>query len=292
MLVVGSSCPGAICPSRCARASAGSCASTSTVAAAAAGARPAHRLRRAALTALLRNLPQRGDGRAAAPARLRRGHRRGLRAAEGLPRGARLDPGRRRRHHGRQLAGVLPRHGAHSRSEPALSLYPDAFAPLGYGLPAAIGAKLAAPGRDVVALVGDSAFLFSVGALDRGAGGRRLLVVVVENGGYQESRRRWTGGVPPVGVSPLPDPVAVATAFGARGARELARRARALVPPQRGGRQVTRGRRGVEDELGGSFRLTGALGFAVDIARGDQLSYSQHMLQIDAVVALGRRGAR
>lgn len=41
-------------------------------------------------------------------------------------------------------------------------LYPDGSATLGFGLPAAIAAKLARPDRPVVALVGDGGFLFSV----------------------------------------------------------------------------------------------------------------------------------
>ena len=105
---------------------------------------------------------------------------------------------------------------------PRSFLYPDAFAPLGYGLPAAIGAKLAAPERDVVALVGDGAFLFSVQELSTAVQeGVDLLVIVVENGGYQEIEEEMdAAGVPPVGVRfRYPDPVAVATAFGARGAR-------------------------------------------------------------------------
>jgi acetolactate synthase-1/2/3 large subunit len=113
--------------------------------------------------------------------------------------------------------------GAHYPfKHPRSFLYPDAFAPLGYGLPAAIGAKLAAPDRDVVALVGDGAFLFSVQelstAVQEGVG---LLVIVVENGGYQEIEEEMVAAsVPPIGVRfTYPDPVAVATAFGATASR-------------------------------------------------------------------------
>lgn len=105
---------------------------------------------------------------------------------------------------------------------PRSFLYPDAFAPLGYGLPAAIGAKLAAPERSVVALVGDGAFLFSVQELSTAVQeGVDLLVIVVENGGYQEIEEEMVAAsVPPIGVRfAYPDPVAVATAFGATAAR-------------------------------------------------------------------------
>jgi acetolactate synthase-1/2/3 large subunit len=105
---------------------------------------------------------------------------------------------------------------------PRSFLYPDAFAPLGYGLPAAIGAKLAAPERSVVALVGDGAFLFSVQELSTAVQERiGLLVIVVENGGYQEIEEEMVAAaVRPIGVRfAYPDPVAVAAAFGAQAAR-------------------------------------------------------------------------
>jgi acetolactate synthase-1/2/3 large subunit len=41
-------------------------------------------------------------------------------------------------------------------------VYPTGYATLGYGLPAAIGAKVAAPSRPVVALFGDGAAMFSI----------------------------------------------------------------------------------------------------------------------------------
>ena len=41
-------------------------------------------------------------------------------------------------------------------------LHPNGYGTLGYALPAAIGAKLGAPARPVVALVGDAGLLFTV----------------------------------------------------------------------------------------------------------------------------------
>jgi len=46
-------------------------------------------------------------------------------------------------------------------------LYPTGYATLGYGLPAAIGAKIADPNRPVIALVGDGAAMFSIQAMAR-----------------------------------------------------------------------------------------------------------------------------
>ncbi|TIC85692.1 thiamine pyrophosphate-binding protein [Nocardioides sp. GY 10127] len=105
---------------------------------------------------------------------------------------------------------------------PRSFLYPDGFAPLGYALPAAIGACLAAPERTTVALAGDGAFLFSLPELSVAVEERLpLLYVVVENGGYQEIEEEMVAAsIEPVGVRfGYPDPVGLATAFGARGVR-------------------------------------------------------------------------
>ena len=66
-------------------------------------------------------------------------------------------------------------------------LYMPGFATLGYGIPAAIGAKLAAPDRPVVCLLGDGAAMFSIQeimtATELGLG---IPFVIVDNGGYAE----------------------------------------------------------------------------------------------------------
>lgn len=73
---------------------------------------------------------------------------------------------------------------------PAAFLYPTGLGTLGYGLPAAIGAKLARPGVRVVALHGDGGVMFTVAELAAAAqAGLALPVVVVDNGGYGEIRR-------------------------------------------------------------------------------------------------------
>jgi acetolactate synthase-1/2/3 large subunit len=106
--------------------------------------------------------------------------------------------------------------------EPRSFLYPDAFAPLGFGLPAAIGAALACPGRATFAIVGDGAFGFSLQELATAVEeALPIIVVVVENGGYREIEEEMVAaGIPPVGVRlHAPDVVALATAFGADAAR-------------------------------------------------------------------------
>ncbi|MFC5236460.1 5-guanidino-2-oxopentanoate decarboxylase [Pseudonocardia zijingensis] len=96
------------------------------------------------------------------------------------------------------------------------------YATLGYGLPAAIGASLARPGRPAAVLLGDGAFLFSVQELATAVDlGLPLPIVVVDNGGYGEIRDQQVArGIPPTGVDlPVPDLAALAGAFGAHGVR-------------------------------------------------------------------------
>ncbi len=105
---------------------------------------------------------------------------------------------------------------------PAQLLYPAVYATLGYGLPAAIGAKVGDPGRPVIALVGDGALMFSLAELATAVEQRLSLpVVVVNDHGYTEIRdgmRR--AGIPPLAVDlHTPDFAAVGRAMGARGVR-------------------------------------------------------------------------
>jgi thiamine pyrophosphate-dependent acetolactate synthase large subunit-like protein len=96
------------------------------------------------------------------------------------------------------------------------------YATLGYGLPAALGAALARPGRPVAVLLGDGALMFSLPELATLTELRLPVpVVVVDNGGYREIRDQQAArGIPPTAVDLMtPDLAAVATAFGAHGVR-------------------------------------------------------------------------
>jgi acetolactate synthase I/II/III large subunit len=77
------------------------------------------------------------------------------------------------------------------RTQPA-TLFQSGGSGLGWGVPGAVGAKLAEPQRRVVAVVGDGSFLFAsptaslLAALEAAA---PVMVVVLQNGGYAASSR-------------------------------------------------------------------------------------------------------
>jgi len=99
-------------------------------------------------------------------------------------------------------------------------LYPTGYATLGYGLPAAIGAKVADPERAIVALIGDGAAMFSIQELITATEQRLPIpVVIVDNGGYAEIREQMVDrGIVPQAVDLYrPDIAALATAIGAFG---------------------------------------------------------------------------
>jgi acetolactate synthase-1/2/3 large subunit len=105
---------------------------------------------------------------------------------------------------------------------PRSFLYPTGFGTLGYGLPAAIGAKLGRPEDPVIVLIGDGGLMFTVAELAAAAQlGLALPVVVVDNGGYGEIRDEMVRrGDPPVAVElPTPDFAALAIALGCHGER-------------------------------------------------------------------------
>ncbi|EPL15175.1 thiamine pyrophosphate-dependent enzyme, partial [Pseudomonas sp. CF161] len=89
------------------------------------------------------------------------------------------------------------------------------FGTLGYALPAAIGAKLAMPGRPVLALVGDGGAQFSsaelIAAQEAGLG---VILVLWNNHCYGEIRDYMTArDIAPLGVDILtPDFAALARA--------------------------------------------------------------------------------
>ena len=100
--------------------------------------------------------------------------------------------------------------------------YTPGFATLGYGLPAGLGAAIAAPDRPVAVLLGDGALMFSVQELVALVEQRLPVpVIVVDNGGYAEIQaQEELRNIPPIGVQlRTPDLAAMAMAMGARGAR-------------------------------------------------------------------------
>ncbi|WP_179404246.1 5-guanidino-2-oxopentanoate decarboxylase [Burkholderia guangdongensis] len=104
------------------------------------------------------------------------------------------------------------------------------YGTLGYGLPAAIGAKLAAPARPVVCLIGDGGLQFTLPELASAVEARVPVIVLVWNNfGYGEIRKYMTArDIVPVGVDPYtPDFITLARGFGcaartAANANELA----------------------------------------------------------------------
>ena len=106
---------------------------------------------------------------------------------------------------------------------PRTFLYPVGSATLGYGVPAAIGAKIARPERPVICVVGDGGFMYSVNELATAVKYRLPIVFLVMNDDrfgaikwLQETlfEGRW-------GEADLtnPDFPGLARAFGARGER-------------------------------------------------------------------------
>ncbi|MBT2400719.1 5-guanidino-2-oxopentanoate decarboxylase [Streptomyces sp. ISL-100] len=99
-------------------------------------------------------------------------------------------------------------------------LHPTGFGTLGYALPAAIGAKSAYPGRQVVALSGDGGLQFTVQELATAAQlGLPLPVVVFDNGGYGEIRDEMNarGDTPTAVDLPRVDLPALCRAYGGGG---------------------------------------------------------------------------
>jgi benzoylformate decarboxylase len=140
------------------------------------------------------------------------------------------------------LAEVLPREAivveeapsTHTTLHDVLPLRPGAFftsgsGSLGYGLPAAIGAALAAPSRRVLALIGDGSLHYGIQGLWNAAQLHLpIAFVIVNNGGYGAMRSfsELLGftDTPSMSVGGI-DYLALAQGYGLRGVR-VAERAR------------------------------------------------------------------
>jgi thiamine pyrophosphate-dependent acetolactate synthase large subunit-like protein len=105
---------------------------------------------------------------------------------------------------------------------PRTWLHPVGYGTLGYALPAAIGAKLGAPERAVVAIAGDAGFLFTVQELATAVElGLPIAILLWNNDALQQIAEGMTErGIPEVGVRLRnPDFQALAKAFGCRAVR-------------------------------------------------------------------------
>jgi benzoylformate decarboxylase len=113
---------------------------------------------------------------------------------------------------------------------------------LGWGVPNAIGAKIAEPGREVVALVGDGSFQFGVQALWTAVRYEVPIAVVIWNNGSYQANRKFmhaynrraaaTGRYPGVSIdSPQIDHVSICKGYGVEAERvdDPARLAAALA---------------------------------------------------------------
>ncbi|HOK43302.1 MAG TPA: biosynthetic-type acetolactate synthase large subunit [Thermoclostridium caenicola] len=94
---------------------------------------------------------------------------------------------------------------------------------MGYGLPAAIGAKIAAPDRQVVAVAGDGGFQMSLFELGTIAANQIGLVMVLFNnanlGMVREMQNRMFGNTSQTALERNPDFVMLAKAYGIDGIR-------------------------------------------------------------------------
>ena len=107
-------------------------------------------------------------------------------------------------------------------TEPNSTPYMATYATLGYGLPAALGARIAAPHRPAFVVTGDGALMFSMNEFITVVEQHEdVTVIVVDNGGYAEIKQNEVdAGIAPVGVDLVqPDWAAVASAFGGTGRR-------------------------------------------------------------------------
>lgn len=121
----------------------------------------------------------------------------------------------------------------HADPRPGAYFAPPHSAGLGWGFGAALGAKLAAPGRTVVATLGDGSYLFGAPSACHQAArmhGLPLLVVVFNNGAWEEVSKGtanvhpsgWavaTGNFPFSALEPSPRFEDIARAFDGHGER-------------------------------------------------------------------------
>src|SRR5699024_7865401 len=118
-------------------------------------------------------------------------------------------------------------------------LYPAGAGTLGYGLPAGIGATIAAPEARVIAGEGDGGAMFTIAELAAAVQARvKLILIIVDNGGYGEIRNEMAdrGDAPSGGALTGPDLPAPAQARGAPGLHAEGPGGRVPAPNAAGGR--------------------------------------------------------
>jgi acetolactate synthase-1/2/3 large subunit len=107
-----------------------------------------------------------------------------------------------------------------SMDRPASFHFPTGFGTLGFTVPVAVGAALAAPDRQVIGITGDGGLLFTVTELAVAAAEQLSMVIVVfDNSGYGEIRAEMLErSEKPLAVDAPPrDLVLLARALGAHG---------------------------------------------------------------------------
>ena len=104
-------------------------------------------------------------------------------------------------------------------NRPRLWLSSGGLGSMGFGLPSAIGAQVANPGRLVFALVGDGGFQMSIPELATVANHRLPIKIVVMNNGYLGMVRQWqelfyNNRLSAVALEGFPDAAMLAGAYG------------------------------------------------------------------------------
>ena len=107
-------------------------------------------------------------------------------------------------------------------SEPRCWLSSGGLGSMGFGLPSAIGAQVANPGKLVIALVGDGGFQMSIPELATIAGNGLAIKIVVMNNGYLGMVRQWqtlfyNNRLSAVQLDGFPDVEKLAAAYGFKG---------------------------------------------------------------------------
>lgn len=118
-------------------------------------------------------------------------------------------------------------------STPDQLLYMPGFATLGYGIPAAIGAKLADNTRPVTCILGDGAAMFSIQELMTASElGLGIPFVIVDNGGYAEIEAQMVDrSMEPFAVKlARPDFAALGQSMGGAGVTIVESEIDALLP--------------------------------------------------------------